>query len=423
MRLVVKPSDLFGRIVIPASKSHTIRAVFIGSLADGSSELINPLDSLDTQAAVNCARAFGATVRKGESWFIDGVGGTPVVPDDVVYAGNSGTSANFFMGLAANVDGYTVLSGDAQIRRRPVQPLIDELNNLGATVFSTRSNGFPPVVIRGKLKGGRTKVEGKTSIYTSALLMNCPMADGDSELVVENPKEKPYVEMTLRWLDSQGIKYQRDGFASYVISGGQRYRPFREQIPGDFSTATFFLCGAAITNSEVVLGGLDMNDTQGDKQVVHFLRDMGADIRTTPEGLVIKGGDLQGIELDLGDTPDALPALSVVGCFARGKTTIRNVISARWKETDRIKVMCRELFKLGAHVEELEDGLVIRESLLKHGVVDGHDDHRVVMAMAMAGLRTAGGIEIETAEALRVTVPNFVCLMQTLGASLSFEES
>ena len=197
MRLVIKPSDLFGKIDIPASKSHTIRAVFIGSLAEGSSEIIKPLDSLDTQAAVHCAEAFGATVKQGENWFIEGVGGHPKVPDDVVYVGNSGSAANFFMGLAATVDGYTVLSGDAQIRRRPVQPLIDELNNLGATVFSTRDNGFPPVVIRGKLKGGQTKVEGKTSIYTSALLMNCPMADGDTELIVENPKEKPYVEMTL----------------------------------------------------------------------------------------------------------------------------------------------------------------------------------------------------------------------------------
>jgi 3-phosphoshikimate 1-carboxyvinyltransferase len=166
-----------------------------------------------------------------------------------------------------------------------------------------------------------------------------------------------------------------------------------------------------------------MNDTQGDKQVVHFLQAMGADIRTTEEGLVIKGGNLKGIELDLGDTPDALPALSVVGCFAQGTTTIRNAPSARWKETDRIKVMCQELSKLGAYVEELEDGLIIRESLLKHGVVNGHDDHRVVMAMAMAGLRIAEGVKIETAEALRVTVPNFVPLMQALGASLSFEAS
>ena len=423
MRLVVNRSDLFGEIDIPASKSHTIRAVFIGSLAEGSSELIKPLDALDTQAAVHCAAAFGATVKQGKNWLIEGVGNHPKVPDDVVDAGNSGTSANFFMGLAATVDGYSVLTGDAQIRQRPLQPLIDELNNLGASVFSTRDNGFPPIVIRGKLKGGRTKVEGRTSIYTSALLLNCPMGEGDTELVVENPQEKPYVEMTLNWLDKQGIKYERDGFASYVIPGGQRYRPFKEQIPGDFSTATFFLCGAAITNSDVLLRGLDMNDTQGDKQVVHFLQAMGADIRTTEEGLVIKGGNLKGIELDLGDTPDALPALSVVGCFAKGTTTIRNAPSARWKETDRIKVMCQELSKLGADVEELEDGLIIRESLLKHGVVNGHDDHRVVMAMAMAGLRIAEGVKIETAEALRVTVPNFVPLMQALGASLSFEAS
>jgi 3-phosphoshikimate 1-carboxyvinyltransferase len=423
MKLAVSPSDLFGKIDIPASKSHTIRAVFIGALADESSELIKPLDSLDTQAAVQCAEAFGARVKKGKNWIIQGVGDHPQVPDDVVNVGNSGTSANFFMGLAANVDGYTVLSGDAQIRRRPLQPLIEELNNLGATVFSTRNNGFPPVVIKGRIKGGRTHVEGKTSIYTSALLMNCPMADGDTELIVENPREKPYVDMTLNWLDKQDIQYERDGYNSYAIPGGQRYRPFKESIPGDFSTATFFLCSAAMTHSDVTLRGLDMNDTQGDKQVVQFLRDMGADIQSTEEGLRIKGGNLSGIELDLSDTPDALPALSVVACFAQGTTAIRNVLSARWKETDRIKVMCQELSKLGADIEELEDGMIIRESLLKSGIVNSHGDHRIVMAMAMAGLRIAEGISIETAEALRVTVPNFVPLMQALGANLSYEAS
>ena len=170
-------------------------------------------------------------------------------------------------------------------------------------------------MIRGKLRGGRTKVEGRTSIYTSTLLLNCARGEGDTELVVENPQEKPYVEMTLNWLDKQGIKYERDGFVSYVIPGGQCYRPFKEQIPGDFSTATFFLCGAAITNSDVLLRGLDMNDTQGDKQVVHFLQAMGADIRTTEEGLVIKGGNVVGPNLRLLSQYFAGYTVTVRGAF------------------------------------------------------------------------------------------------------------
>jgi 3-phosphoshikimate 1-carboxyvinyltransferase len=423
MRLVIKRSHLSGRVEIPASKSHTIRAVFVGCLADGTSELIKPLDSLDTRAAIRCAEAFGAEVTTGENWKIRGVGGHPRVPENVVDAANSGTSIMFFTGLASTLDGYTVLTGDAQVRRRPIQPLLDGLNNLGADAFSTRDTGTPPVVVRGKLKGGQTDVEGRTSHYTSALLFNCPRAEGDSELRIENPKEKPYIEMTLGWLDKQGVKYERDGFSSYSIPGGQQYVPFRERIPGDFSTATFFLCGASITDSDVMLLGLDMKDTQGDKKVVSFLQEMGADITVKEEGLVIRGGDLKGIELDLGDTPDALPALAVTGCFARGETKLKNVLSARWKETDRIKVMCQELSKLGARVEELSDGMIVRESHLRGGVVNGHGDHRVVMALSLAGLGSAEGVQVETAEALRVTVPNFVDLMKELGTSITVTES
>jgi 3-phosphoshikimate 1-carboxyvinyltransferase len=249
------------------------------------------------------------------------------------------------------------------------------------------------------------------------------MAEGDSELRIEDPKEKPYVEMTLGWLDKQGVRYGRDGFSSYAIPGRQQYVPFRERIPGDFSTATFFLCGASIVDSDVTLLGLDMNDTQGDKKVVNFLQEMGADISIRDEGLLIRGGDLTGTTLDLGDTPDALPALAVVGCFARGKTKLTNVLSARWKETDRIKVMCEELSKLGARVEELPDGMIVSESRLGEGVVSGHGDHRVVMALSLAGLRSAEGVQVETAEALSVTVPNFVDLMRDLGASITVTES
>lgn len=423
MRLVIRKSHLSGRVEIPASKSHTIRAVFVGCSAKGLSELIKPLDSLDTRAAIRCAEAFGAEVTTGESWKIRGVGGNPRVPENVVDVANSGTSIMFFTGLASTLDGYTVLTGDEQVRRRPIQPLLDCLSNLGAEAFSTRKTGTPPVVVKGKLKGGRTDVEGRTSHYTSALLFNCPMAEGNSELRIENPREKPYVEMTLGWLDKQGVQYEREGFSSYVIPGGQQYVPFRERIPGDFSTATFFLCGASIVDSDVVLLGLDMNDTQGDKKVVSFLQEMGADITVTEEGLVIRGGDLTGTTLDLGDTPDALPALAVVGCFARGKTKLTNVLSARWKETDRIKVMCEELSKLGARVEELSDGMIVRESHLREGVVSGHGDHRVVMALSLAGLRSAEGVQVETAEALSVTVPNFVDLMKDLGASITDTES
>jgi 3-phosphoshikimate 1-carboxyvinyltransferase len=422
MKFRVSNSTLSGQVEIPTSKSHMLRAIYIGSLGDGSSEMINPLESWDTVAGVRCAEAFGAEVKKGDRWIIKGVGGRPKIPENVLDAANSGGSLSFFTGMASLVEGYTVLTGDAQNRRRPQQPLIDALNDLGAIAFSTRNNGSPPLVIKGKLRGGRTKVDGRGSIFTSTLLLTCPLIEGDTELSIIDPKEKPYVEITLSWLAKQKIQFKRDNYSSYFIPGGQHYLPFKETIPADFSTATFFLCGASITESDVTLLGLDMNDSQGDKKVVYFLQEMGADITVTSEGLRVRGGDLKGIEMDLSDTPDALPALALTGCFARGKTVIRNVLSARWKETDRIKVMCQELSKLGASVKELDDGMIIEESPLKGAVVNGHGDHRLVMALSLAGLRCTGDLEVETAEAVSVTVPNFVDLMKKLGARISVIE-
>ena len=171
----------------------------------------------------------------------------------------------------------------------------------------------------------------------------------------------------------------------------------------------------------MTLLGLDMNDAQGDKQVVYYLKEMGARIEFEAKGIRIRGGSLKGVELDLADTPDALPAMAVAGCFAKGKTTIRNVANARLKETDRISVMAKELTRLGAKVEELPDGLVVHESALKGCPVEGYGDHRVVMALAVAGLAIPGRTEVDRAEAVEVTFPNFVDLMEKLGGRIRKE--
>ena len=161
-----------------------------------------------------------------------------------------------------------------------------------------------------------------------------------------------------------------------------------------------------------------MNDTQGDKRVVNILKDMGAIIDITKEGIKIKGGNLKGMEIDMNDIPDALPAMSVVGCIAEGKTILRNVPQARIKETDRIAVMRAELSKMGADIEELPDGLIIRKSKLRGAKVSSHGDHRVVMSLSVAGLVAEGITEIETAEAINITFPNFVDLMKNSGAKI-----
>lgn len=422
MELVAKKSQLRSSVRIPGSKSHMVRALVIAALADGESEIFAPLDSGDTTSCVAACRALGATIEPGESWKVRGTGGVIVPPDNVIDVGNSGTSLYVTVSTAALGEGYSVFTGDEQIRRRPAQPLLDALTALGAEAYSTRGNGMAPLVIRGPLRGGRVALHCPTSQYLSSLLLNSPLAQGDTAIEVLSLNEQPYVHMTLSWLDEQQIEYRRDELQSFTIRGGQRYRAFSKSIPGDFSSATFFLCAAAITGSDLTLLGLDLDDSQGDKAVVDMLQSMGVRIEASADAIRVQGGDLVGAELDLNATPDALPALAVTACMARGETRLLNVPQARLKETDRLSVMNQVLTAMGAQVQELEDGLIIQGGRLRGARVPGHGDHRVVMALAIAGLAAEGETVVDTAEAVSVTFPNFVELMTSAGADLHLRD-
>ncbi|MDY6960020.1 MAG: 3-phosphoshikimate 1-carboxyvinyltransferase, partial [Halobacteriota archaeon] len=198
----------------------------------------------------------------------------------------------------------------------------------------------------------------------------------------------------------------------------QKYAPFEKKIPGDWSSATFPLCAAAMTGSDVMITGVDINDSQGDRAVVGMLKRMGANITILDDGLQVRGSELIGCEFDMGNTPDALPAMAVIGCVAEGETHLLNVSQARIKETDRIKIMTEELKKMGADIEELEDGLIIKSSKLQGAKVCGHNDHRVVMALSLAGLISEGQTEIDTAESIDVTFPGYVEVMQNIKANM-----
>jgi len=423
MKLIVNKSRLSGSVEIPGSKSHTIRAVAIASLAEGTSVIHKPLAASDTLSAVGAYRLLGAEINTPGEWIVRGVAGRPRVPENVIDVGNSGTTLYIALGSAALANGVSVFTGDDQIRRRPAGPLLDALNALRAKVSSTRSNGMAPLIVDGRLRGGRIELDcSKTSQYLTSLLINCPLAVDDTHITAKNLVERPYVDMTLRWLAEQGVEVGNDYFEEFYIPSGQSYRGFDKAIPGDFSSATFFLCAAAITGAELTLLGLDMTDSQGDKAVVGMLEEMGAKVEPCEGGIRIRGGELRGAEFDLADTPDALPALAVTACFAEGETRLVNVPQARLKETDRIAVMREELTKMGADIEELPDGLVIRGRPLKPAMVHGHYDHRVIMALAIAGLCLEGETTVYSAEALSVTFPTFVELMCSAGALMHVDD-
>ncbi|MEW5814568.1 MAG: 3-phosphoshikimate 1-carboxyvinyltransferase [Spirochaetota bacterium] len=435
MKVQLTRTSLGGEINVPASKSHTIRAFLIASLAEGTSTILNPLESADTRACIETCKAFGAEIsRNSGGYTVLGTGGVIKTPPDVINVGNSGTTLYLAAGIAALGSRWTIFTGDEQIRSRPIQPLLTSLSDLGAAACSARENGCAPVMIKGPLSGGKTSIECHTSQYLSSLLICTPLAQDDTEMDVPLLNEQPYVEMTLRWLDEQGLTYKREGLRRFFIPGRQAYRPFSKQVPSDFSSAAFFLCAAAITRSKLFLKGLDMEDSQGDKAVVYMLQAMGCQAEIKPEGILIDGrtfalknGRLTGRDFDLNATPDALPAMAATACYAEGTTRLLNVPQARLKETDRISVMHQELEKMGAHIEEQPDGLIIHGAApgterdgnytggsLRGCPVHGHSDHRVVMALSIAALGAHGITTIDTAEAVDVTFPGFFKLLEAL---------
>lgn len=426
MKLICRPSKLTGNVHIPGSKSHTIRAVAIAALAQGHSTIRNPLESADTDAAVKAYSALGAEIDiKPAEWHVQGIGGRILEPSSDIDVGNSGTTLRILLGSSTLIQkGKALLTGDAQIQGRPAGPLAQSLNDLGANVKSLNENGYAPFEVRGTLRGGETTIECVTSQYLTSLLLCTPLAEDDTAIHVPLLNEKPYVGITLDWLRNQGIRLDyNENLSEFRVPGGQSFEPVNRRIPGDFSSATFFLVAGALGENRIVCNGLDYTDTQGDKAVIDYLKELGAELTIDPDAISVAAGPLKGCEIDLNATPDALPMLAVAACFATGETRLINVPQARIKETDRIAVMRIELEKMGATVSELEDGLVVQGGELVGADVDGHGDHRVVMALAIAGTLATGETRIRDAEAVDVTYPGFVEALAGLGADVSLSET
>jgi 3-phosphoshikimate 1-carboxyvinyltransferase len=427
MNFHVRKSSLSGAVTIPGSKSHTIRGLVCATLAKGKSVLLEPLVSDDTQACINACRSFGAAIDigpEGRRITVTGTGGNLQSPGNVVDVLNSGTTLYFAMGMAAAIDGWTFLTGDEQIRSRPAGELLRALNELKAFAFSSRDNGKAPLAVRGAAGGGKISLRAKTSQYLSSLLISAPLFRKKTAIRLLLLNEKPYIDMTLSWLNECGVKVSHRDYKVFEIPPNQHYRAFRKKIPADFSSAAFFVVAAALfADRKVVIGGLDMNDVQGDKEIVSILRRMNASIEESGNKLVIRRSFLKGTAIDIKNIPDLLPILSVAGCYAEGETVIYNGEHVREKETDRISVMARELRKMGARVTETPGGLVVKRSALKAAEVCGHGDHRVIMSLSVAAAGASGAVtRIKDTDAVSVTFPNFFDLMKSLGAKITRDE-
>ncbi len=408
----IKPSLIQGNLTIPSSKSHTLRAILFAALAKGTSKIDRFLPSPDTFAMIHAVRSIGAEVEeKQNALLVRGVNGKPQVAEDVIQCGNSGQVLRFVGAIASLIPKYTILTGDHSIRHnRPVKPLLDALDQLGVFAKSSRGDGHAPILIRGPITQDRTTLDGQDSQPVSGLLIAGAFAPHPIEIHVTNPGEKPWIDLTLDWFKRLKIPYQMKDHTFYRMEGSSSIEAFHYTVPGDFSTAAFPIAAALITNSELTLHNIDMEDVQGDKALISVLQQMGARFIIDKQKRTLhikKGANLQGMRIDINDFIDALPILAVIGCFAEGKTEIINGAIARKKESDRISAIACELQKMGALIEEKPDGLTIHPSPLQGAQLSSYCDHRIALSLSVAAMAAIGESTIYDVECVNKTYPDF----------------
>jgi 3-phosphoshikimate 1-carboxyvinyltransferase len=426
MKVTVGRSGVHGEIFAPPSKSYTHRAITVAALSK-ESIIHRPLMSADTQSTIKACEMLGAYIEKdGDKLLISGVDGEPQTPDNVIDVGNSGTTLRFMTAIAALGQGTTVLTGDNSIRSRPNGPLLNVLNDLGVQSISTRGNGCAPIVVTGGLKGAIAKIDGSiSSQFISALLLACPLTKNSTTLSIKGElKSKPYIDVTLDILEKAGaeIYLEENHSLKFIIPGSQKYRLKEYTVPGDFSSASYLLAAAAMTDTKIKVNNL-YPSMQGDIAIIDILKEMGANIYwNKEEGTVeVNGGKLHGITMDAGATPDLVPTVAVLGAVAEGETVITNAEHVRYKETDRLHAMAVELNKMGISTSEEKDKLTIKGGELKGADVHGWHDHRIVMSLTLAGM-IAGDTTIDTAEAIFISYPNFFDSMRSIGADVILSE-
>jgi 3-phosphoshikimate 1-carboxyvinyltransferase len=420
MELQVEKTDkIRGVVKAPPSKSYTHRAIFISSLAQGESHLRDPLYSADTMASLEACRSLGCHINVQDDFcLVQGTGGELTTPEDVLNLKNSGTTLRFLTTMASLAPSCSVLTGDESLRGRPMQNLLDSLHNLGVRAYSTRDNGLPPIVIRNGFKGGKTSINGKiSSQYLSSLLISAPYAEETVEVqVVGDFISQPYVEMTIDTMEKFGVQVLRPQPRDFEIKK-QIYYGREYTIEGDYSSASYLIAAAAAIDGSITLKNLFHDSRQGDKMILDVVERMGAKVKLREDQISIQGdGHLNGVEVNLENSPDLLPTVAALAAVAEGTSHIKGVEHARFKETDRLYTMSLELSKLGVKLKEQPDGILIQGGA-RGGRVESHGDHRLVMALTIVGLVT-GGVQIENAAVHQVSFPQFTQVMQELGCNI-----
>jgi len=419
----VEPGKVFGETFIPPSKSQTHRALIFAAMAQGTSKIENVLKSPDTTALINALEHIGAKFTHTDNQLlIEGVNGSIKGSENIMDLGNSGIALRFLTAISSLSQRPVVLTGDHSLcHNRPMGVLLDALCQLGVRAETIKGNGYAPVIVKGPLRGGYAKLDGRDSQPVSGLIIASLFSDEGVDLDVENSGEHPWIDLTLEWLDRLDLRYRREGYNHYKIYGGQRYSGFHYVVPTDWSSASFPAAAALITGGKVVLKNIQGNSNQGDKKLFDYFSEMGAEIKFDDKqnNLEISAKmPLKAISVDINDCIDAMTILAVVACYAEGETRIYNGSIAREKECDRIHSTFKELSKMGAIISECDDGLIIRGTTLKGASLSSYGDHRMAMSLAIAALGAKGCSTIDNTICISKTYPTFIQDLRRLGVTI-----
>lgn len=383
-RVILKNSNLNGTVTMPPSKSAAHRAMACSFLAGGGS--VQPIiDSKDMKAMQQAITA----LRNGDS---------------TVDCIESGNTLRFMLPVAAALGKNVTFIGSGRLPERPIGDYLRLFPEHGVKCVS---NGKLPVTIEGKLTGGRYEIAGNiSSQYITGLLLALPILEEDSEIVLTTKLEsKPYVDLTIKVLSDFGVAVEETEYG-YFIKGHQQYLKRDYTVESDWSQAAFFLAAGAI-GGDVTLKGLRPDSAQGDKEIVDIIKRFGADIEIGENEIRCRKAALRGINVDVTDIPDTVPAIAVTAAFAEGETVITGAERLRYKESDRIESVVTNLKKMGVAVEETRDGMIITGSAVHGAVLDGYNDHRIVMAFSVAALFASGETQITQADSVNKTYPAF----------------
>lgn len=400
------PSKLQGEIKVPPSKSLCHRAIIAAGLSCGRSNIHNIIYSDDIVATCSGMKALGVEIIEDKDLItIDGSNFGDNIANEINCI-ESGSTLRFLIPISLLNSSPITFTGRGRLCSRPLNPYYQIFDNHNVSYSS--KEGLP-LTLQGSLKPGTFEMAGNiSSQFVTGLMFSLPLLEGDSKIVINTElQSKGYVDLTIDILSRFGITIENNNYSEFYIKGGQKYTSTNYIVEGDYSQAAFWLA-AGLLGGEIQCNSIDADSLQGDKAIVDIIKAMGGNITINKDRIITKVSKTKGITIDASECPDLVPILSVLASLSEGTTYIVNAERLRIKESDRLKAMATELNKLGAQVEERQDGLVIKGvRSLKGGTVDSWKDHRIAMALSIAAIKCSEPVIITNSDSVNKSYPQF----------------